>query len=271
MGKCKYCYQEIEPRKMGVHVLSCQSNPKYESFLAKRIMTKQQKKVPTLDFKVQCQKCGVPFILTETEEKLKKREHFFCSRSCANSRIRSEETKEKISISLTIEKPKKYCKCCGTEIFSNRIFCSDECKKIIGTSSETRKKISDKVIGKTGGWRNFGGNGKKGAFKGHIFQSSWELAWLIFQIENGQNPIRCEKVFIYKNEKNQIRKYYPDFEMNGIIFEIKGFDSERTQLKISSVKNLGYNIQLVMKKEIQPCLDYCIEKYGEKFYEKYCI
>jgi len=273
MGLCKYCNQEIDPRKMGAHVLNCRFNSQYEIFQSKRIATSQQKKaeIPILHFNASCQKCGLSLTFFETKEKFLKRKNFFCSRSCANSRICSDSTKEKIRNSLVVIKPEKFCRYCGNPVFTKRVFCSDDCKQSFGTSAETRKKISDKAKGNTGGWRNFGGNGKRGIYQGHLFQSSWELAWLIFQIENGKHPLRCEKCFEYITESGQLRKYYPDFEMDGIIFEIKGFNSIKTQLKISSVLDAGYEIKLLMKKEVQPCLDYCVSKYGEKFYDLHCI
>jgi len=62
----------------------------------------------------------------------KKKDKYFCSRSCANSRgPRSKETKQKIADALKKE-PKVYtCKQCSTEFKHNnpKIYCSTECQK----------------------------------------------------------------------------------------------------------------------------------------------
>ena len=62
----------------------------------------------------------------------KKKDKYFCSRSCANSRgSRSDETKQKISNALKRE-PKSYtCKQCSKKFKHNRskMYCSSECIK----------------------------------------------------------------------------------------------------------------------------------------------
>lgn len=47
-------------------------------------------------FAVKCHNCGKEFEVLEEESKFPKKEKYFCSRSCANTRHHSKETKEKI-------------------------------------------------------------------------------------------------------------------------------------------------------------------------------
>lgn len=47
------------------------------------------------DFEVICHKCDIKFIVNERELQHPKKEKYFCSRSCANSKVHSEETKQK--------------------------------------------------------------------------------------------------------------------------------------------------------------------------------
>lgn len=51
-------------------------------------------------FKVECKTCGKEFEVLEEESKFPKKEKYFCSRSCANTRHHSNETKEKIRKSV---------------------------------------------------------------------------------------------------------------------------------------------------------------------------
>lgn len=62
---------------------------------------------------------------------------------------------------------------------------------------------------------------KKYVYNNMKFDSSWELAFYIFHIENGYNIKRCEKSFeyIYDNKKYL---YFPDFEIDDKLYEIKG-------------------------------------------------
>tara|TARA_B110000285_G_C15027015_1_gene564679 strand:+ start:444 stop:1208 length:765 start_codon:yes stop_codon:yes gene_type:complete len=62
----------------------------------------------------------------------KKKDKYFCSRSCANSRgKRSEETKQKIADALKKEPKTCTCKQCSTEFKHHRskMYCSTECQK----------------------------------------------------------------------------------------------------------------------------------------------
>lgn len=70
----------------------------------------------------------------------KKKDKYFCSQSCANSKIHSKETKSKISKALKIER-KYICLNCKKEFIpkkKKRKFCSNEC------SSEYRSKQARK-------------------------------------------------------------------------------------------------------------------------------
>ncbi len=62
---------------------------------------------------------------------------------------------------------------------------------------------------------------KKYIYMGTAFDSSWELAFWIFNIDKGNNIKRCNKSFeyFYNNKKHT---YTPDFEINGKLYEIKG-------------------------------------------------
>lgn len=92
-----------------------------------------------------CEKCKCEFTKDLTDKEydnyLKSHQHFFCSRSCANTRKHSAQTKQKISrkikikqINKTTSKNKiKICKVCNSEYTllthkdATKFFCSHEC------------------------------------------------------------------------------------------------------------------------------------------------
>ena len=145
----------------------------------------------------------------------------------------------------TIIKP---CVMCGKYHSTRSNTCSRGCYK---------KYASIKVTGKTGGWRNFGGNGKSGIYEGYLYQSSWELAWIVYHLDHNIEFLRPTEYFEYEFE-GQNRKYYPDFYLlnSNEYVEVKGFWSDNTAAKINSVINSGHCITVIGGKEIKPYLAY---------------
>lgn len=62
---------------------------------------------------------------------------------------------------------------------------------------------------------------KKFTYKGFNFDSSWELAFFIFNEDSHRNIKRCSKSFNYYFN-NKKHTYTPDFEIDGKLYEIKG-------------------------------------------------
>ena len=69
-----------------------------------------------------CESCGIEFFEDWRKDPHNKkiRPLRFCSRSCANHRFHTLETKAKISESL-LRKPKRFCKECGKELSHNNV------------------------------------------------------------------------------------------------------------------------------------------------------
>lgn len=265
MSVCKYCGDDVDPKKMGRHVIMCEHNPKYSEYVAKRAATNKTKCAKHIvNIVSYCKSCRNQFTTESIDGKQKS---YFCSRSCANRRNMSVETRSKIQNSNRARikhRKTNYCLNCASSCKNK--FCNSECRSSYGISDETKLKISNAVKGKTGGFRNFGGSGKKGIYKNILYQSSWELAWLIFQFEHGLNPTRIDFWISYVNENGRSSKYYPDFMMDNTIFEVKGFMSKKTELKIAAARLNGYNIRVISKDEIYEYIDYCVEKYGKEFW-----
>lgn len=71
-----------------------------------------------------CEKCGKTFELSLTQSQWDKKEHLYCSRSCANSRVQTNEMNEARKSKLTVVKK---CPICGQDFNGKRKFCSDDC------------------------------------------------------------------------------------------------------------------------------------------------
>lgn len=124
--------------------------------------------------------------------------------------------------------------------------------------------------GKSGGYRGCGGDvnkGKQGWYKGYYCQSTWELAWIIYQLEHNILFKRNTEGFEYSlNGKKH--KYYPDFILDdGNYIEIKGWDNGSVSSKL---EQFPHKIIVLRKEEMKPYLQYAKIKYGkslEKLYE----
>lgn len=134
-------------------------------------------------------------------------------------------------------------------------------------SEEKRKqKISNTMKNnhKSGGYRMNSGRGKKGWYKGIFCDSSWELAFVIWNIENNKSIERCKekREYIFKGEKHI---YIPDFIVEDEVVEIKGYSSKQWEEKIKQ----NPDIKVLYKNDIKPYLDYVISKYGKNFISLY--
>lgn len=140
-------------------------------------------------------------------------------------------------------------------------------------TQETKNTISKKMKlnPNSGGIRKGSGRGKSGWYKGNWCDSTWELAWVIYNIDNSIKFERNNTGFEYVY-KNEIRKYYPDFIVNKEYYEIKGrrnYESldDKNKAKIDNFE--GGVLNVLYSKEIKPYIDYAISKYGKNFYTLY--
>jgi hypothetical protein len=207
----------------------------------------------------------------------------FCSSICSrsySSNKNKEEKNKKISESLkgkytgsenshykngndlNMKKFAGTCPVCKSTFNSSKTktYCSRKCY-LNDTNFEYKTKVS-------GGYRKGSGIGKKGWYKGYWCDSSWELAFVIYNLENNiifeRNTIGYE--YYYKGNKH---KYYPDYKVFDTLYEIKGFETDKDKEKYKSIKNL--NLKILYKGDIQHMIDYVISKYGKdyiKLYEK---
>lgn len=130
-----------------------------------------------------------------------------------------------------------------------------------------RLKISEtmKLNPKAGGLRKGSGRGKKGKYKGFYCDSTWELAFVIYHLDEEIDIKRNTSGFRYEY-KSKERTYYPDFIVNNIYYEIKGRRNymdldEQTKLKVDTFSE----VVILYESEMKFYLDYVRVKYGIDF------
>lgn len=260
--ECKWCNTLIEVDKQplfALHVANCKSNPSYEKkMLDLSIRYKDKIKVERISLKKTCPRCSIEFNVIATKSEIRNnRVRNYCSRKCSNFRIISDETKNKISKSLQGNIPSNKGK---RKIY--KTICL-KCQKAI-VSIEYRKNRKYhydcwRLI--SGGIRKGSSRGKSGWYKGFWCDSSYELAFLIFNLERNIKIERNKEGFEYLHE-NEKHLFYPDFIVDGKYVEIKNFKSDLTNSKISY---FPHEIKIYYKDTIKPYLNYVISKYGKNF------
>jgi hypothetical protein len=210
-----------------------------------------------------CKKCGNEF---EPSKGLVS----YCSLNCRNSRSFSEDSKLKKSIAN-----KGNIKCAtnkgkfgklnpnwkGTGIIE---FICKYCNQP-GTSKYRINKYHVECWKQcSGGSRKGSGRSKHGWYKGFWCDSSYELAWIIYQLDHDIPFSRNTKSYEYTYNGKQY-KYYPDFIQDNKLIEIKGFVNKQTLEKIKSVPDLI----VLMKDDLKTEFDYVIKTYGKDFIKLY--
>ena len=156
------------------------------------------------------------------------------------------------------------CMTCKKLIFKNNKY--GLCKQCLGKSDIFRNNLKQSCIGKCGGLRHNSGRGKFGRYNGYWCQSSWELAWIIYNLDHGIKFERNKEGFEYEYN-GETHKYYPDFILeDGSYVEIKGYYTRQVEIKLNQFK---HNIQIIDKDKIKVFLRYAIDKYGKNFISVY--
>lgn len=208
----------------------------------------------------------------------------FCSSKCArgfSTKNKRREINEKVSKSMsgketwskgktkeTNESIKKM-----SESLKGRTLSCETKSKISKSkqgqtlSTEIKNKISESNKGKTGGYRKGSGFGLSGWYKGYYCDSSWELAFVIYNLEHNIKFKRNVEKFQYEFE-NKTLYYLPDFILeDGTYIEIKGYETDQTKAKYLY---FPHELKVISgKKQIKPYLTYVESKYGKDFVKLY--
>ena len=222
----------------------------------------------------------------------------FCSKTCAKSYSRSYANSQSIAIGTKNAGKRTHiiqCNKCGKDIEASiltTVKTCDDClsKQFSGTCPICGKSFSFRYRRKTcciehgrllnaqnnhktqqirhssGGYRRGAGHGKKGWYKGYWCDSSWELAWVIYNLEHNIKFSRCKEKFAYQfNGKTHY--YYPDFKLeNGTYVEIKGYQYPNWKEK---QKQILIPLQVFYQKDMQEIFAYVKNKYGTNWIELY--
>jgi hypothetical protein len=210
----------------------------------------------------------------------------FCSRECARSystKIKRDEISKKVSdklkgrlvgnaitkigytsIDKAIEaynKNPKRCEFCDKELpfeRRQRKTCSRKCQDELWKLWLKANKTMMAEKGFCGGYRKGAARGKSGYYKGIWCDSTYELVYLIYNLDNGIDIRRNTLKFPYShNGKNH--EYIPDFRVNGELVEIKNFWTEVVQVKLECVPE---KISILYYDELEEMMQFVDEKYG---------
>ena len=235
-----------------------------------------------------CEKCGK--VMTE-----KFGSGRFCSRNCANGRKHSEETKNKIAYSVSnvyvehpelrnilttrsalfgekahvcaVEKyylnPRTCCICNSIIPYEKRYrkTCSDECSTI-ALSRNTKEAVIQHGgnLNQKGFKSHFQGN-----YKGYHCDSTWELAFIVYHLENNLTFKRNTEHFPYIYEGKE-HNYFPDFIIDDTYYEVKGYHNDIVEAKINQFPK-DKKLVVLYYDDMKPMIDYCIRKYGSNYWE----
>ena len=222
------------------------------------------------EFIVICKNCKKEFFVIEEETKFPiKGDKYFCCRSCANTRHHSNETKLKISNGVKTSeiflknnntnrqkiynKDKQY-QC----IYCKKYFLRSKLNKSVKYCSVSCKEKYNNLH-KRGGYRKGAGRSKHGYYKGIWCDSTWELCFLIYHLDNNLYIERSKEIrkYIFNGKEYS---YYPDFITDKGIIEIKGYITEQSEAK----RLQNPDIIVLQKPDMQFYISYVMEKYNVK-------
>lgn len=212
----------------------------------------------------------------------------FCSRECARSystKIKRDEISKKVSdklkgrlvgnalktkglksvnvedLRIEYSKNPNKCEFCGKELSyerRQRKTCSRKCQDELWKLWLKANKTMMAEKGFCGGYRKGAARGKSGYYKGIWCDSTYELVYLIYNLDNGIDIRRNTLKFPYRhNGKNH--EYIPDFRVNGELVEIKNFWTEVVQVKLECVPE---KISILYYDELEEMMQFVDRKYG---------
>ena len=218
-----------------------------------------------------CLKCLKPIFY-------EKRSNKFCSSACSSSyntkgRILSSINKLNISNGVKnsfkykpkvnkvlSQKPTKICPICHCQ-HHNKIYCSKECFLM---DQKNGYKFSSKPCG---GIRPGGGRGKHGEYKGIWCDSTYELVWVIYNLDHKISFQRNKLGFKYVFEGKQ-HVYYPDFICSNEYTEIKGFMRKHDYFKFEQFPS-NLKLKVLSGEDLKNQFDYVYSTYGKDLISLY--
>lgn len=287
---CPYCGKSFDNGKsLGGHVTSCVQNPSHNQ-ITQKINSAKEKTFGTCLRHLTCVVCGNEYQLRISDRQLNSGNFKkTCSSKCAHT-FQSQNTdnqakNRKIRQTAIQNNSDRYkrmipkflvCKNCSNnyQYYSKRYrdyfgivgyysqnYCCEKCMKE-SRSQKLAKLAKDREFG--GPTNPSRSSYHKGVAYGIKYDSSWELAYIIFHKEHHINIARYNGYRTYFYNGKQY-KYYPDFVVGNKIIEIKGYINDRVLAK----QQFNPDIEIIGKNDITPYIQYAILNYGEKFWEHF--
>ena len=132
-------------------------------------------------------------------------------------------------------------------------------------TEETKQRLSAVAKErKFGGYVQGSGRGKKGWYKGFFCDSSWELAYVVYCLEQDIDIKRNteKRKYVWQGV---VKNYIPDFIVQGAIVEIKGYQTEQWMAKLAA----NPDVTVLYAKDLVTVLGYVKDKYGKDFINLY--
>jgi len=247
---CPYCNKSIRCNNFNRHVVACKNSDR------KQICFKVEEKYLQSNGKYRCPECSKEFSKNGIST------HFW-KKHTEDGRLHENPMKGKLSWNHGLSKETDYtvyqCAKTLTDKYDNKQIVSPMKGKHY--DNETKKKFIN-----NGGYRAKGGRGKKGWYRGYWCDSSWELAWIIYQLDHNVKFTRNNEGFEYEFEGEK-HKYYPDFILEDETYvEIKGYVSKCFNAKRNFFKK---KLIVLTFKEISKYINYVKNTYGNDFIKLY--
>lgn len=106
---------------------------------------------------------------------------------------------------------------------------------------------------------------KKGYYKGFKCDSGWELAFIIYCLENGKQIIRNTQKFPYVYRKKKMN-WLPDFLVDGQWVEVKGRETAKTFAKY---EHFPHPLTILRRADLIDVFKYVETKYGKDYTKLY--
>lgn len=136
---------------------------------------------------------------------------------------------------------------------------------VTGHTDNTKKYLSEVATSRGfGGYVQGSGRGKKGWYKGFFCDSSWELAYVIYCLDHNMQIRRNTEQRQYVWE-DKVRNYIPDFVVDGVLTEIKGYKTAQWLAKLAA----NQDVTVLYEQEMKPYLQYVVETYGKDYVSLY--
>lgn len=149
---CKLDLTGLSITAIGNHIKWCKAhiNKEYQIQIKSKMRENALQQAITRygaiqQYSVNCYKCNKEFVVEERQKVFPSKERYYCSRSCANSRQRTTQIKDKISQGVKSSSsfvPAKLhvCPNCCQEYKGNTKFCSKQCRLQHFKSKRTLKQ-----------------------------------------------------------------------------------------------------------------------------------